>query len=619
MIVKRLCVVIALFCVVLSYAQQRAQTIVFIDGQRYYIHTVEAGETIYSLAKLYEVTEGDILDSNPNTKKSGLKSNDNIKIPINSEAKGGEKVEIDKKKRKNFHIHTVSQGQTLYSIAQQYSISVSVIVADNPDIDPSSLSLGQDIFIRKQKIGQGSSDEAIEALSRYTSTMNRVAPQGYEYYVVTPQETLYSLLRRTEMTQQEFEEINPNSGNTLRAGEIILVRNGEQIPVEEERVITPYRRLSAEEIRFKSLGANDTLSVSLLLPLSSPSGAVVPLFREFYQGFLLGIQELKGSGRSVEINLYDTQRDSMVVRKIAESPEFKESDLIVGPVYEELLKEIVPVAERYMIPVVSPLATLKDSSSGVVFQMAPVPDRRYDKIEDLVADSVRLTLIYSEHTDAGYESQVKRLIGEREYNLHAYEYEHPSVIAERVREAIREEREEELEPSPSDLSPLILGDTLTTIFIMSDNETDVDRILSALASAKISLKSRSLEVCDFRVVGNPQWNRYPNIDRAMLFSAHLTAFSSYHAKRDSDVVKSFDGRYVDSFGALPSLYSYRGYDVAKIFGQGLYSDIEHGMEGRTFTPLQSSYQFERVVQGSGRANTNWIRVNYMPNFTITLE
>ncbi len=270
-----------------------------------------------------------------------------------------------------------------------------------------------------------------------------------------------------------------------------------------------------------------------------------------------------------------------------------------------------------MTPVVSPLATLKSSGSGVLFQMAPMSENRYDKVEDLLTDSVRITLIYSENTDSQYEAQVKSLLKGHDYTIHNYEYEHPSVIAERMRDAKRANIE--LETSPSDLSPLILGDTLTTIFIMSDNETDVDRILSALASAKISLSSRTQSVCDFRVVGNPQWNRYSNIDRAMLFDANLTAFSSYHAKRDAEVIKRFDSRYIDAFGALPSLYSYRGYDVAKIFGEGLYSDIENGMEGRVFTPLQSGYKFERVQNGNGRANSNWIRVNYLPNYTITLE
>ncbi len=619
MIGKRLCVIIALLCVLMSYAQQRAQSIVFINGQRYYVHSVESGQTLYSLSKLYDVSEGDITASNPSVKELGLKSGESIKIPIKGEDRDVAKREPEKKLRKNFNLHTVSQGETLYSISRQYEISVAVIVEDNPDIDPTHLALGQEIIIRKQKMGQGSKDEAIETLNEYTSTLNKVAPRGYEYYVVPPQETLYSLLRRTEMSQQEFSDVNPNTVSALRAGEIVLIRATAE-EVSQEEVMAPYYRVSDDDVQFVALAQSDTLNVSLLLPLSTPSGGVTPLFREFYQGFLLGVEELRDAGRNIIINLYDTQRDSLAVRRVAESPEFRRSDLIVGPVYESLLGEVLPIAEQGMIPVVSPLATLKESRSGVLFQMAPVPERRYDKIEDLVVDTLRrITLIYSEHTDSVFEAQVKRVIGEREYNTHLYEYEHPSVIAERVREAIREEREEELEPSPSDLSPLILGDTLTTIFIMSDNETDVDRVLSGLASAKISLKSRTQEVCDFRVVGNPQWNRYPNIDRAMLFSAHLTAFSSYHAKRDSDVVKEFDSRYIEDFGALPSLYSYRGYDVAKIFGEGLYSDIEQGMEGRTFTPLQSTYQFERVEQGQGRANANWIRVNYMPNFTITLE
>ena len=36
---------------------QKSATVIFISGKKYYVHTVKSGETLYSLAKQYQVSE----------------------------------------------------------------------------------------------------------------------------------------------------------------------------------------------------------------------------------------------------------------------------------------------------------------------------------------------------------------------------------------------------------------------------------------------------------------------------------------------------------------------------------------------------------------------------------
>ena len=121
------------------------------------------------------------------------------------------------------------------------------------------------------------------------------------------------------------------------------------------------------------------------------------------------------------------------------------------------------------------------------------------------------------------------------------------------------------------------------------------------------------------VLGNARWNRYHNIDRTMFFKDRVIFFSTYHAKRDSEVVRAFDGAYIRAFNALPSLYSYRGFDTAMIFAPAMYNDIEYDMEGRRYLPLQTSYVFRQEGESRNHTNRNWTRVNYQPDFTITIE
>lgn len=113
---------------------------------------------------------------------------------------------------------------------------------------------------------------------------------------------------------------------------------------------------------------------------------------------------------------------------------------------------------------------------------------------------------------------------------------------------------------------------------MSDSGLEVDRILAAIASANTNLVARGKTPPRFTIVGNSRWNRFGNLDRALYFKDRLVLFSTYHAKRDAEVIKTFDSDYIKAFGALPSLYSYRGYDAAMIFVPAMYSDIQYDME-----------------------------------------
>jgi len=57
------------------------QQIVYIKGAKYYIHTVQAGETLYGLSKTYGVGEKVILENNPSIAR-GLKTAENHQDPL---------------------------------------------------------------------------------------------------------------------------------------------------------------------------------------------------------------------------------------------------------------------------------------------------------------------------------------------------------------------------------------------------------------------------------------------------------------------------------------------------------------------------------------------------------
>lgn len=593
------------FCAV---AAGKSATIVYINGAKYYIHTVQAGETLYGLSKTYGVGEKVILENNPSIAR-GLKTAENIKIPFVADVP---EPKSDKKLRKTFDFHFVSKGETLYAISRQYEIPVKTLLEDNPNLDPLHMRLGERILIRRKQIGSEDEAGTKEQWEEYRQSLNSVAEEGTAYHIVHPGETFYSLSRRFGITEAEFSALNGGlKPADLKAGAMVKIPAPEagQIPEGADSLqrqdSVPETGQQVVQIDFRALRAGDPLDVALLLPLATggePNGN----YLEFYQGFLLGLDSVKLKyGRSVNVDLYNTARDTARIREIVESDAFRKADLIVGPVYEEGLYPVIRFAEEKKIPVVSPLANIEGMNSDVLFQLAPDPAHKYDKVADLVGPGKRVTLIATASTDREFEREMLALLEGRQYERYVFH---------NARSASGSGGN-----SPSDLTPLLENKDDNVFIILSDDEVEVDRILAALASADTNLTSRGRTAPRFTVLGNVRWNRYNNIDRTMFFKDRVVFISTYHAKRDAQAVTAFDSAYIRAFGTLPTLYSYRGYDSALIFAPAMYGEIEYDLEGRSYTPLQTTYRFGQPAGRSNHVNGNWTRVDYNKNFTITIQ
>lgn len=463
---------------------------------------------------------------------------------------------------------------------------------------------------------------------------NTVQIDGKKYIVhdVERGETLYSLAKHYGVTIDEIVSSNRQLRKGLKSGQRIKIPVKGDLVQQEDAVAAVAEQgeavdtLSAtadssQAVRLKMLERGARAKVALMLPLGSevnPSRN----YLDFYRGFMLGMDTLRRAGISVDVTLYNTAHNHSRIDDIISSRELEGMDLVVGPIYED---ELIPVASSLKgcnVPIVSPLANLTMISDSRVFQMSPAPDTKFDKVRALFDGSKRVVIIHTDNVDKEFDAEVRSMLRDTSYVVeHKYIYEHPSIIERREKE--REKmREEGLEvddtPSPSDMSPLLRDERETVFVITANNEVEVDRILTAIASANISLSARSQTVSPFVVFGNNRWNRFANLDRAILFTNNVIMLSTYHARRSDAKIRDFDRCFVREFNLLPSLYAYRGYDAAVLFISSLYGAIENGMQDMEETPLLTPYSFKRDGRGV-LVNDCWIRVNYKSDFTITTE
>ncbi|MBR6662911.1 MAG: LysM peptidoglycan-binding domain-containing protein, partial [Alistipes sp.] len=100
--------------------------------------------------------------------------------------------------------HRIKAGETLYSIARDYNIPVTTIREDNPSINPQYLKVGESLWIRRSDMGSSSEKQAQAEMDAYAQALNDAVDDGFDYYVVKPGETIYSLSRRFGISEKDF-------------------------------------------------------------------------------------------------------------------------------------------------------------------------------------------------------------------------------------------------------------------------------------------------------------------------------------------------------------------------------------------------------------------------------
>ena len=109
------------------YAQQDTSKVYEWNGMKFHYYKVEKGKTLYSISKMYQVSQDEILSMNPEL-TDGLKAGISIRIPVK---KITSEPEIP---AKSYQIHKVKQQETAFGIAKMYGISIADLEKMNPEI-----------------------------------------------------------------------------------------------------------------------------------------------------------------------------------------------------------------------------------------------------------------------------------------------------------------------------------------------------------------------------------------------------------------------------------------------------------------------------------------------------
>ena len=572
---KRLQLIFAaiLLMTMAAMATEPSKVIVKYQDKKYYVHTVADGDTLYSLSKTYGVSQEIIIRVN------GMESADivlgtKVYVPciegrVMQDNEGAEEATEGK--------HVVSAGETLYSLSRKYGMTEEQLLEMNGLKSHTDIKAGMTLKVRMNKSSNAKAKSDGDA-------------------------------RNGTASSRKQNDGNMYQGSDERASaESLMAANISQELADAKQVAdsaVPEPALE-EDVLFAVVAPSTVLQVTLVLPFHV-KGEVKENMVDFYRGVLLGFEDLKAKGRSVELSVLDSKRSLTVINELIENGEF-DTQLIIGPVYGDEFAPLLKHAEDNGIPVVSPLQYV-ESDSHVLFNMPPMKSLRGAPIAGLVDGSRKVVTIYASQNDNSFISEVRSVATHNvelplnfKFDRGSYFYKRNSDGSNGVQVNIEN----------------LMRDKDSKVFIiMASTATDVDRILTTLSSTKSSIRGRGLAYGDYMVVGNSEWLKMGSIDRDVFFHNDVVFVVPYYANRIEDKVRIFDGRFVTNYNAMPSRSAYRGYDAAVIFGSMMFEGIDRFLD-KTHMPLVTPYTFKRV--NGSYVNTNWVRQHYRHDSKIIVD
>ncbi|MCK4747336.1 MAG: LysM peptidoglycan-binding domain-containing protein, partial [Bacteroidales bacterium] len=312
------------------------------------LHTVQPGETIFSISRQYGLEEEDLLDANREVDAGTIQPGQKLFIPEKKSI--GESPAFNEE---GFAYHKVKRRETLYSIARFYGVAVQEIRTANPELGWGGPKTDQVIRIPLPQV-----------LDHPETTLDTIPVDSLLHVDVD------SLLEDYDYEELMFQHDDPD--RTYRVAYFVPFDFQEPEPLDSliKDVKSAARRNRIIE-RYR---------MEQKVPQSTH-------FLEFFQGTLLAIDSLRQTGMKLEVQFYDTEKSPDHTRFLVEDEDFREPDLIIGPFYPFNLKIISDYARDEHIPVVTPFYTDLDlvCRNPYLFQLSPSIEREYKEAAKLVA------------------------------------------------------------------------------------------------------------------------------------------------------------------------------------------------------------------------------------------
>lgn len=566
-----------------SYAVSYAQ-----ENQSYFLHTIEKGQSLYSISKMYNVTTSDIVRLNPGCNEK-IYAGQTIKIPKGKESQKGETF------------HTIQAGETLYKLTTMYNVSAKDICEANPGLSAENFRIGQVILIPQKK-----EEKAVTTQTPAEPNSNiqgPVVPRCKDMHKVKRKETIFSVSREYGISEQELIAANPELKKGMKKGQFLCIpypaaTTVQPTPKEDPYAIPP----SNSELFSKSKEAPkemSTIKAALILPFQEDKRMV-----EYYEGFLMAVDSLKRTGTSLDLYVYDSGKEVSTLNTILAKNEMKNMDVIFGPMHQNQIKPLSDFAEKNNIRLVIPFSQKGEEvfSNPSVYQINTPQSYLYSEVyEHFTRQFPNAHVIFIEPAIADKEkaefiSGLKQELKNKGISMQTVS---ENATKETLKTTLRNGKE--------------------NIFIPKSGKN----MLLIKALPQLTLLVRENPEQNIHLFGYPEWQTYTKDYLENFFELDVYFYSSFYTNTLFPAAVQFTNNYhkwysKDLTSKWPN-YAMLGFDTGFFFLKGLSrygSELENNLAKMNLTPIQTGFRFQRVNNWGGFINKKVFFIRFTKNFEL---
>ncbi|MFT4983559.1 MAG: LysM repeat protein [Flavobacterium sp.] len=349
-------------------------------------HLVIAKETLYGLENEYGISDEELKRANPFLEEEGLQIGQVITIPLKTTPRIILKT-IPKNgvvQQDTFIYHDVLAKETKYSIAKRYGFTVEELEKRNPDV-VDNLPIGYRLTL----IGVASKSEKVMERTTKKGELkdNKEEQNGIKAltvldsisYEVKPKETLYSLSKMFDMTQEELTVLNPELNNGVEIGMLLRIPSRRSVAMADKKA---YNSLS------KKITYGSRKRMALLLPFNIAAiegdtanttytrlkkDKFLNMTLDFYAGALIAIDSAKTLGFPIDVEIYDSRetKNNSAVAMIIQNNNLENANAILGPFYQSNAETAAQLLSLNNVPVISPLSKDVGTPYANLYQTIP--------------------------------------------------------------------------------------------------------------------------------------------------------------------------------------------------------------------------------------------------------
>lgn len=520
--------------------------VIEVEGRSFYVHSVVAKQTLYSICKAYGADINEVRQINSITLSGGLKAGSLLLIPMAEPAQESDQKLAGKEPEQTaealqdqdtvpdddgdgqYILHRVRWYDSLLMLSLKYGISVDDIMKAN-NLTSSTLMVGQTLRIPVK--GDVSATEIDD---------NAILDDDLD----------------------EFPESRPK---------LTIVDNEEDTIDVPKPVFVPF---------------SGTANMTLMLPFAARSGEPSDIFMDFYAGVLMALEDLRKDGTNINLKVIDMS-DFDSAEQMFEESGLEGQDFVIGNFALESIDEAADWCDAHFIPLVSPLDQKIEAATynhkflvNAQLSTATQTMRLAEYINFTPGRDNIVVICENGDQQGAFHNDAIQALDSLDIPYALIRSGIGRSLGDNIKNALKS------------------GKT-NHIIITSEKES-----VAAEAVRNVGLLARG---GDYNIVGyaSHKIRRFDSIDSDLLKRMNAHFIVGYNVDYTDENVRNFVRKYRALYNTEPGNFAFQGYDIAVYFVNALKrygSDMINGIAGYPAEGLQLNFRFDRRNAWGGMFN-----------------